>query len=345
MQLKEKGDMPRIAVIGCGAIGGLLSARLVAAGHKVQIIERGLQLCALQNNGLLLCADNGEPLVQVEVEATSSFDCETQDVIFLAVKSHQIPAIAKQLTKIMHSETLLVTLQNGVPWWYFEYHGGEYEGQRLESLDPRGVIRRHIDPAHLLGCVAYPAAEVQSPGVVRHIKGDRFPLGELEQIKSVRAQWVSSLLVEAGFKSQPIIDIRSEIWLKLWGVLAFNPISMLTRATLLEICRCTHTRSLIIEMMREAQCIAKQLGIDFRVPLEKRIAGTERIGAHRTSTLQDLEAGRATELEAILGSVIELARLTDIKIPNIESVYACCKLLEQASGRQLNNPHSELGPI
>ncbi|MCB1675815.1 MAG: 2-dehydropantoate 2-reductase [Halioglobus sp.] len=331
MQAVDDKDRPRIAVVGCGAIGGLLTARLIAAGQKLQIIERGVQLRALRDNGLLLCAHNGEPLVQVPVAATDSFDCGVQDLIFLAVKSQQIPAIAQQLSTIMHPETLLVTLQNGLPWWYFQRHGGAHEGRRLASVDPQGVISRHIDPARLLGCIAYPAAEVQSPGVVRHIEGDRFPLGELDGTESARAQWVSRLLVEAGFKARPIADIRSEIWLKLWGVLAFNPISMLTRATMQDICRCEHTRSLAEKMMREAQSIANKLGITFRVPLEKRIAGAERVGAHKTSTLQDLEAGRATELEAILGSVIELARLTDTHSPSIESVYACCKLLEQSS--------------
>ncbi|MCB1677885.1 MAG: 2-dehydropantoate 2-reductase [Halioglobus sp.] len=345
MQAVDNKDRPRIAVVGCGAIGGLLAARLIAAGHNIQIIERGTQLRALQRNGLLLCAADGEPLVQVPVEATDSFDCGAQDLVLLAVKSQQIPAIARQLGTIMHPETLLVTLQNGLPWWYFQRHGGAYEGQRLTCVDPEGVISRHIDPAHLLGCVAYPAAEVQSPGVIRHIEGDRFPLGELDQTESARAQWVGRLLVSAGFKAPPLADIRSEIWLKLWGVLAFNPISMLTRATMQDICRCEPTRSLAAQMMREAQVIASKLGITFRVPLEKRIAGAERVGAHKTSTLQDLEAGRATELEAILGSVIELARLTDTQAPRIESVYACCKLLEQASDRQLDYTQTSLQKI
>lgn len=327
----EISTKSKVCVVGCGAIGGLLAARMIEAGHDVLIIERGEQLAAIRNNGLHLHFSCGKPSLHVPVRATDSFDCEVQDVIFLAVKAHQIAAIASDLKKITHSGTSIVTLQNGLPWWYFQLDGGEYDGHQLNSLDPQGLINRHINPVQILGCVAYPAAEVQSPGVIQHIEGDRFPLGELNHTQSIRAERVVSLLEQSGFKSRVLPDIRNEIWLKLWGVLAFNPISMLTGATLSEICRNDETRQLVIQMMKEAECVAKKLGVSFRVPLEKRISGAERVGAHKTSTLQDLESGKATELDAILGSVIELAQLTGVETPSINSVFACCNLLEQTA--------------
>lgn len=322
-------ESPNICVIGCGAIGGLITAHLVENLQKVQVIERGVQLAALQKNGLKLRAQNGNTKIHVRVSASANFDCEPQDIIFLAVKSHQIPQIAKQLPRIIHPNTTIITLQNGVPWWYFQRHGGEYEGQRLESVDPEGVISRYINPSMLVSCVSYPAAEVQSPGVVRHIEGNRFPVGEIDNSETGRARQISALLKRAGFNSHLVTDIRKEIWLKLWGVLAFNPVSMLTRATLEEICRNEHTRMLVTEMMREAEGIATQLGIRFKIPLEKRIAGAERVGPHKTSSLQDLEAGQPTELETILGAVIELGRLTKSPTPRINAIYASCKLLEK----------------
>jgi ketopantoate reductase len=334
----ETSLKPRVCVVGCGAIGGLLAARMIDAGQDVQVIERGAQLEAIKERGLTLTFADSRPAIQVPVRASGTFDGEQQDIIFLAVKAHQIAAIAEELKKIMHSDSVLVTLQNGLPWWYFQLHGGPYDGQHLKSLDPQGEISRHISPAQILGCVAYPAAEVSGPGVIHHIEGDRFPLGALSASQSLAAEKVVSLLEASGFRSRVIPDIRNEVWLKLWGVLAFNPISMLTGATLREICRNEQTRELVINMMHEAETVAQRLGVSFRVPLQKRIAGAERVGAHKTSTLQDMESGRPTELEAILGSVIELAEFTGVDAPSMTAVYACCKLLEQkAIGQRPEN--------
>jgi len=224
-----------------------------------------------------------------------------------------------------------VTMQNGIPWWYFQRHGGTYEGTPVRSADPDGSISRLIDPARLIGCVVYPACELLAPGVVRHVEGDRFPVGELDGSHSERVTRVSDCFVNAGFKAPVLDDIRAEIWLKLWGNLTFNPISALSRSTLADICQYPPTRELAASMMSEAQAIAEKLGITFRVGLEKRIAGAEKVGRHKTSMLVDVEAGRTPEIDALVGSVVELGRLTHTQTPHIDAVYAITKLLARTS--------------
>lgn len=218
-------------------------------------------------------------------------------------------------------------MQNGIPWWYFQRLVGPHEGQHIESADPGGRIAAAIDPGRIIGCVVYPAAEIAAPGVLRHVEGDRFALGEIAEQDSVRVCRLANSFERAGLRAPVVEDIRSEIWLKLWGNLDFNPISALTRATLVDICRDPLTRSLAVGMMSEAQTIAEKLGAHLRVPLEKRIAGAERVGRHKTSMLQDVEAGRATEVDALLGAVRELGILTGTPTTHIDAVYACTKLL------------------
>jgi 2-dehydropantoate 2-reductase len=225
-------------------------------------------------------------------------------------------------------------MQNGMPYWYFHKLAGPFENHVLHSVDPGGAIARAIDPARVIGCVVYPASELLEPGVVRHIEGDRFPLGELDGSISQRAQAVSDAFARAGFKAPLLPDIRAEIWLKLWGNLVFNPVSALTRATLEDICRFAPTRELAAHMMAETQQVAAKLGVTFRVSIDKRIAGAERVGAHKTSMLQDIEGGREPEVEALVGSVVELARLTDTRTPHIDAVYALTRLL----GRSVVTP-------
>jgi 2-dehydropantoate 2-reductase len=224
-------------------------------------------------------------------------------------------------------DTVVVTMQNGIPYWYFHHHGGEWAGSVVRSVDPSGVIARMIPPEKVVGCVVYPATELIAPGVVKHIEGDRFPVGELDGTSSERVRRVSQCFTRAGFKAPVLEDIRSEIWLKLWGNLTFNPISALTRSTLADICQFPATRELAAAMMTEAQTIAHKLGIVFRVSLDKRIAGAERVGNHKTSMLQDVEAGRLPELEALVGSVVELGRLTRTHTPHIDAVYGLTQLL------------------
>jgi 2-dehydropantoate 2-reductase len=220
-------------------------------------------------------------------------------------------------------------MQNGLPWWYFQKAGGEYDGRRIECLDPDGRLAAHVEVDRILGCVVFPAGEIVSPGVVRHTEGNRFPLGELDGSDSERARALVEMFTRAGFKSFVLDDIRAEIWLKLLGNLSFNPISALTHATLADICQYPPSRALAESLMEEAQAVANSLGISLRVSIEKRIAGAEKVGRHKTSMLQDVEAGRGLELEAIMGAVVELARLTGIATPGIDTIYALAKLLDK----------------
>ena len=231
------------------------------------------------------------------------------------------------MPKLLGPGTSVVTMQNGVPYWYFHRHGGPLAGTRVRSVDPTGVIGENIPAEQVIGCVVYPATELVAPGVVRHIEGDRFPIGELDGSTTPRVQRIADAFTRAGLKSPVLDDIRSEIWLKLWGNLTFNPISALSRATLVDICQYPPTRALAAAMMAEAQAVGAKLGITFRVTIDKRIAGAERVGRHKTSMLQDIEAEREPEIEALVGSVVELARLTDTPTPHIDSVYALVKLL------------------
>ena len=329
----------RICVIGAGAIGGFLGAKLALAGEDVTLIARGPHLDAIRNNGLKLVMKDGTEYIATNAKATSNIEeAGPQDVVILALKAHQIEPVAPQMPALFGPETIVVTVQNGIPWWYFQKHGGEFDGRRLETLDPTGVIEANIEAGRIIGCVAYPAAAVIEPGVIHHVEGDRFPLGELDGSKSERAKMFCQALTDAGFRSRVIEDIRSEIWLKAWGNLSFNPVSALTYATLLDICRFPETRELAANMMKEAQEIAKKLGIEFRHTIDRRINGAEAVGAHKTSMLQDVEARRSLEVEALIGAVIELGRLTNTPSPAIEAVYACVKLLDATLMRDRSRP-------
>jgi 2-dehydropantoate 2-reductase len=325
----------RICVVGAGAIGGLLAVKLALAGEEVTVIDRGEHLEAIRGRGLKLIMADGTELLASKLAATGDFaSAGRHDLVILALKAHVIAAVAPQLPALFHEKTMLMTAQNGLSWWYFQRHGGPHEGRALATLDPDGTIARSIDASRIIGCVVYPAAEVAAPGVVRHVEGDRFALGELDGAKTERLQSLVDALSRAGFKAVIAESIRAEIWLKLWGNMTFNPISALTHATLVDICQFAPTRELAAMMMREAQEIAGKLGISFRVPLEKRIAGAEKVGRHKTSTLQDIEAGREVEVDALLGAVIELARITGTPAPACEAVLALLKLLAKTLHEQ-----------
>lgn len=320
----------KIAVIGAGAIGGFVGARLALAGEEVTFVVRGANLAAIRAGGIKLVETSGEERVTTDVAATDDYQAAgPQDVVVLAVKAHQVADVAGRVGQLFGPDTVVVTMQNGIPFWYFHQHGGEYEGRSVRSVDPGGDLARLIPPERVLGCVVYPAAELVAPGVIRHIEGIRFPLGELDGGTSERIVRVGASLERAGFKSPVLDDIRAEIWLKLWGNLSFNPISALSHSTLVDICQYPLTRDLAANMMREAEAVAARLGISFRVSLERRIEGAEKVGKHKTSMLQDVEAGRGPEIDALVGSVIELARMTGTSTPHIDSAYALVKLLEQ----------------
>jgi 2-dehydropantoate 2-reductase len=308
----------------------LIGVRLSVSGQVVTFIDKNDQLAAIQEKGLKLVMQDGEEFVAREAKVTGSFeDAGKQDVVILGVKAHQIQEVAPHLPALFGPDTSLVTVQNGIPWWYFQRHGGKYEGKRLISLDPTGVIVTNVDSDRIIGCVAYPAATIVEPGIVRHVEGDRFPLGELDGSESERCQALMQAFIDSGFRSRVIDNIRAEIWLKAWGTLSFNPISALTHATMVDICRFSETRELAAAMMREAEETAGKLGITFRRTIERRIEGAESVGAHKTSMLQDVEAGRALEIEALMGAIIELSRLTETPSPAIDTVYACVKLLNK----------------
>ncbi|MEC9371352.1 MAG: 2-dehydropantoate 2-reductase, partial [Pseudomonadota bacterium] len=290
---------------------------------------RGPHLAAIKAHGLKLIEGDQETISADLIATDKLNELSSQDLILMALKAHQIESIVADLTSVMGAETIMVTLQNGIPWWYFQNFSGPYAGRPVRSVDPRGKLFDGIDPDCLIGCIAYPATTIVEPGVIRHIEGNRFPVGELGGQESERVRRVSTLLEEAGFKSRILDDIRSEIWLKLWGNLTFNPISALTHSTLEDICRFPLTRELSANMMTEAQAIGERLGAHFRVPMEKRIAGAEAVGPHKTSMLQDVEQGKPLEIEGMLGAVIELAALTKIEVPTLKALYACVSLLGQ----------------
>jgi 2-dehydropantoate 2-reductase len=318
----------KICVVGAGAIGGLVGAKLAAAGEEVTVIDRGAHLEAIRRHGLKLIWHDGSEVVVRALRATDSFaQAGKHELVILALKAHIIESVAADIRMLFHEDTAVLPLLNGLPWWYFQRHGGEHDGRRLETCDPHGTIAANIDAGRIIGNVVYPAAEISAPGVIRHVEGDRFPVGELDGSTTARVTRVSETFVKAGFKSPILDNIRAEIWLKLWGNLSFNPISALTHATLVDICQFPLTRNLAAEMMTEAQIIAGKLGITFRVPLEKRIAGAEKVGKHKTSTLQDVEAGRAMEIDALVAAVIELGTVTGTPTPHIDAVFALAKLL------------------
>ena len=322
----------KFAVVGAGAIGGYLGARLALAGEDVTFIARGANLAAIGRDGFKLIEADGAERIAVNAKAKPIDAPGDYDVIFLAVKAQQVAGLAKDVSRLLGPKTVVVTLQNGVPWWFFHKLAGPYEGRPVQVADPGGVIAANIPPDRIIGAVVYPAAELIAPGVVKVVEGDRFSLGEPDGTKSERVRDVSDVLTRSGLKAPVSSDIRAEIWLKLWGNIVFNPVSALTHATLVEICRFPPTRALAAAIMAEAQVVAEKLGIRVRISIDKRIAGAEAVGAHKTSMLQDVESGRPLELETLVGSVVELARLTETPTPALDAVYACASLLATVLG-------------
>ncbi len=329
----------KIAVVGAGAIGGYLGAKLSMAGEDVTFIARNRNLAAIQANGFKLILEDGTQVHAPNARAVQKpAEAGPQDAVLITVKAHQVADLLPDLRGLFGPQTMVVTLINGVPWWYFHKLGGQWDGQVLQSVDPGGLIASQIESDRIIGSVVYPAAELVEPGVVRVIEGNRFTLGELDGSRSERIEALSQAMIRAGFKSPVSKDIRGEIWVKLWGNLSFNPISALTHATLEDICSFAPTRQLAAGMMTEAQSIGEKLGVEFKVSLEKRIAGAQAVGAHKTSMLQDVEHGRAIELAALVGAVIELGRITGVPTPTIDAVHALASLL----ARTLASQHGKL---
>ncbi len=322
----------KICIFGAGAIGGLMAARLAAKGEaEVTVIARGPHLAAMQQHGLRLISDGVETVTHPRCVASAA-EAGPQDYVVVTLKAHSLPGAAQQMQPLLGPETAVVSAVNGVPWWYFHKLAGPHEGRRVESVDPGGVVSALLPPERAIGCIVYPAAEVPEPGVIDHTYGDRFTLGEPDGSRSPRAEALSKALMAAGFKAPVRPRIRDELWIKLWGNLAFNPLSALTTATLDIITGEAELRAICRQMMLEAQGVAEKLGVKFAIDVDKRIAGGAEVGAHKTSMLQDLERGRPMEVDALLGSVVELAELVAEPAPTCRIVLGLLRARARAAG-------------
>jgi 2-dehydropantoate 2-reductase len=318
----------RIVIAGAGAIGGYIGAKLARAGADVVLFARGPHLQAMQTRGLRVKSPDGDFDVRPQVTGDLT-TIGTADVVFLGVKAHGLTALAPTLGPLLGPDTVVVSTQNGIPWWYFQHHGGELDGLRLERVDPGGVVASSIEPRRVVGSLAYFATDVAEPGVIHHTEGNRLSLGEPDGSKSERAKAIAETLIAAGFRCPVTARFRHEIWVKLLGNVAFNPISALTAGTLEELARHPETKAVVREIMTETEAVAGRLGIEMPISIEQRMAGAEKVGAHKTSMLQDLEAGRPLELEAVVGAVIELGDRLGVPMPATRAVYACAKMLDE----------------
>jgi 2-dehydropantoate 2-reductase len=322
----------KICIFGAGAIGGLMGAKLAAKGDvDVTFIARGPHLAAMRAQGVKLISEGTEQIVHPRC-VESAEEAGPQDYVLVTLKAHSLPSAARQMQPLLGPDTAIVSAVNGIPWWYFHGLGGAYEGRIVQSVDPEGQVSALLPPSRAIGCIVYPAAEVTAPGVIEHSYGDRFSLGEPDGSRSPRAQALSEALIAAGFKAPVRPKIRDELWVKLWGNMAFNPISALTTATLDVLTGDEGQRGVARAMMLEGQRVAEALGVRFAIDVDKRIAGAAEVGAHKTSMLQDLERGRPMEIEALLGAVVELADWVGEAAPISRSVLALVRARARAAG-------------
>ena len=318
----------RIVIAGAGAIGGFIGARLARAGADVVLFARGPHLRAMQERGLRVMSPEGD--FEVKPQLVSDLAAaRTADVIVLGVKAHSLTGLVPQLQPLLGPETTVVSTQNGIPWWYFQQHGGELDGLHLERVDPGGAIARAIEPRRVVGSLAYFATDIAEPGVIHHTEGNRISFGEPDGSRSDRIRAMTAALSEAGFRCPITTRIRHEIWVKLLGNVAFNPISALTGGTLEELVRHPDASRLVREVMTETESVAGKLGIELPITIDQRMAGAEKVGAHKTSMLQDFEAGRPMELEAVVGAVVELGDRLGVPMPATRAVYACARVLDE----------------
>lgn len=322
----------KLCVFGAGAIGGLMAAKLAAKGDvEVTVIARGPHLAAMQSKGLTLRSEGAETVVPVRAVASAA-EAGPQDYVVVTLKAHSLPGAAEQMQPLLGPETAIVSAVNGIPWWYFHKLAGPFEGRVVESVDPGGIVTKLLPPERAIGCIVYPAAEVPEPGVIEHTYGDRFTLGEPDGSRTPRIAALSEALIAAGFKAPVRPKIRDEMWVKLWGNMAFNPISALTTATLDVLIADDGQRGVARAMMLEGQAVAEKLGVRFAIDVDKRIAGGAEVGAHKTSMLQDLERGRPMEIDALLGVVVELAELVEVPVPTCRTVLALVRARGRAAG-------------
>ncbi|MCZ6587641.1 MAG: 2-dehydropantoate 2-reductase [Alphaproteobacteria bacterium] len=322
----------KICIFGAGAIGGYMAVQLaLAEAAEITCIARGPHLAAMRANGLKLRIGGEEKTVQINCTDDPK-EAGLQDYVVVTLKAHSAAAVADQMTPLLATDTAVVTAQNGVPWWYFYEHGGPHDGKRLATVDPDDRQWQYIGPERVIGCVVYPAATIVEPGVIEHEYGNRFTLGEPNGEKTERVQALSAVLAQAELRAPVRPRIRDDIWVKLWGNVSLNPVSALTGATLAQMIDDDEVRGVIHAIMVEAQAVGEALGVRFAVDVDKRIAGAREVGEHKTSMLQDLELGRPMEIDALVSSVQELARLTGVATPTIDRVLAMVKMRARLAG-------------
>jgi 2-dehydropantoate 2-reductase len=323
----------RIVIAGAGAIGGYIGAHLSRVGADVVLFARGPHLAAMQERGLRVTSADGDFVVKPAVTGDLAA-IGPADVVFLGVKAHGLTALAPRLASLFGPDTVVVSTQNGIPWWYFQRHGGELEGLHLERVDPGGVISAAIEPGRVVGSLVYFSTDVVEPGVIHHTEGNRISFGEPDGTRSDRTRRIAEALIAAGFRCPVTTRFRHELWVKLLGNVAFNPISALTGGTLEELVRHPDVSRLVREVMTETEAVAAKLGVELPISIDQRMAGAAKVGAHKTSMLQDLEAGRPMELEAVIGAVVELGERLSVPMPATRAVYACARLLDEQRSRR-----------
>jgi len=320
----------RFLIAGAGAIGAYIGARMARAGFDVTLFARGPHLHAMQEHGVQVKSADGDFTAQPRIVGSLD-EVGPVEVVFLGVKAHALPQLAPQLKPVLGPDTSVVSTQNGIPWWYFEGFGGEWDGLRLERVDPGGVISSAIEARSVVGSIVYFATEVSSPGVIQHIEGNRISLGEPDGTRSDRIRQIAEALIASGLRCPVTTRIRHEIWVKVLGNASFNPVSALTRATLAQMVRDPRVSSVIRNIMQEVEAVSQKLGMELPVSIDQRMAGAEKVGEHKTSMLQDLEAGRPMELEALVGAVVELGERVGLPMTSTRTVYNCAKLLAQSA--------------
>ena len=322
----------RIAIAGAGAIGGYIGARLAKAGADVVLFARGPHLRAMQETGLRVVSPDGD--FDVKPEAVGELSAIGHaDVVILGVKAHGIASLAPQLRPLFGPATMVVSTQNGIPWWYFQNHPGDLDGLHLESVDPGGAIAKSIEPERVVGSLAYFATDIAEPGVIHHTEGNRLTLGEPSGARTERLKALADVLIASGFRVPVTTRLRQEIWVKLLGNVAFNPISALTAGTLEELALHPEVSRAVREIMTEATAVAAKVNVEIPISIEQRMAGAAKVGAHKTSMLQDYEAGRPLELDAIVGAVVELGDRLGVPVPATRTVYGCAKMLDEKRRR------------
>jgi 2-dehydropantoate 2-reductase len=318
----------KIAIVGAGAIGAFLGAKLALSGEDVYLIARGAHLQAMQTHGVRVQSPEGD--FEAHPNATDDYESVGPvDFVFLTVKAHSLTEIAPQIAPLLGPETAVVSAQNGIPWWYFHSHGGPFDGTAIESVDPGGVVAQAIDPSRIIGCIIYPSTVIVQPGVIEHIEGNRFSIGELDGTSSDRCKTLAAALIGAGLKAPIRSRIRHDLWVKLLGNVVFNPMSALTGATLEEMATHPESSAIAQAVMAEADEVAVALGIRLPLTIDQRMDGARKVGVHKTSMLQDLESGRPMELESVVGVVIELGEKLGLPMPHTRTLYSCARLLSQ----------------